>query len=118
MFEFQVEGIEAVSLCASDSAVYALTGRGKVYRREGITELNFSGISWQEVPPGQNSGSLTSLTVTVCDQLYGVNKAGRVTEMLTKEIGFGQAAGELRSVRRTAPKISRDNVEGDWAVID
>jgi hypothetical protein len=86
-----------------------------VYRREGITKVNFSGLSWQPVPlPGQKSGSLNCLTVTVCDQLYGVNKAGRVTEMLTKEIGFGRAV----ETGRTAPKIGKNSIEGDWAVID
>ena len=114
-----------MSICASDYAVYALTGSGAVFRREGITEVNFSGLSWQAVPPAGGGGgqkatnnSLTCLTITVCDQIYGVNKAGRVTEMLTKEIGLGEAVGELRSVRRTAPKVSRDSVEGDWAVVD
>ena len=68
---FQVPGLDScVSLCASDSAVYALTGSGRVFRRTKISERNFIGDAWEDVPLSNGSGGgLTAVSVSVCNQV-------------------------------------------------
>ena len=44
----------------SGTAVWALSARGSIYRRYGITETNFIGDYWKKIP-----GSATTLTGNV-----------------------------------------------------
>ena len=41
-----------------------------------------------------------------------------MVEMLSKEICLCGDPADLRAVGRTAPKVARQSVEGDWAVVD
>ena len=47
-----------------------------------------------------------------------MSRSGSVIEMLSKEINLCGDPSGLRAVGRTAPKVARESVEGDWAVVD
>ncbi|XP_063216137.1 tectonin beta-propeller repeat-containing protein 2 isoform X2 [Bacillus rossius redtenbacheri] len=64
-----VLGIEAVDLSISASAVWALSPAGGVYCRCGISQNNFIGDYWKKIP-----GSLTAITVSMNDSLWGLDK--------------------------------------------
>ena len=45
-----VSGIEAESLAISDSYVWALSPKGEIFCRHGLTKANFIGDFWRRVP--------------------------------------------------------------------
>ncbi|XP_075212904.1 tectonin beta-propeller repeat-containing protein 2 isoform X2 [Lycorma delicatula] len=63
-----VNGIKATHLSISGVAVWAVTPDGSLYRRYGISQNNYIGDYWLRIP-----GSLSSLTVSVSEDVWGVS---------------------------------------------
>jgi hypothetical protein len=108
-----VGGVNAVSICASATAVWALSAAGRVFTRRGITSSNFIGDFWQEVcVPAV--GIITALSVSSCNKAYAIDCAGSVLELAHEEISLTKAP----KIKAAVAKVSPDNVEGGWALVD
>ena len=109
-----VAGLKAVSICASESGVFALTGQGKVFRRGGITKDNFVGAFWEALVVGESA--LSGLAVTVCDRVYGVtNSTGKLVELCKRKIDLSRGQSEIKGVEH-ARQISTESCE-DWTMV-
>jgi hypothetical protein len=111
----------AVDVKASDSAVYVLTGNGRVLRRYGISADDHVGTVWKEVP---TDGAVTSLSVTVCDAVYGVDRSGYVCEEVREEVGLTRSAVTSVSTagdrgRLRGPRVASEcEDEEGWAIVE
>lgn len=72
-----VDGVEkVVDIIASHAYIWVLTQDGSFYKRCGITEVNVKGEFWEAV--SLHSHTLTSVSVTVCDKPFALDKRGRI----------------------------------------
>ena len=106
----------AVAVETSDEAAYALTAEGRLFRRCGITREDYVGTCWREVPAGPDGhGALTAVSATVCDALYGVDRAGRICE-LVREVVDMKRPPEVRRLL-SFPRVRSDE-DGGWALVE
>ena len=117
-----VSGVRnAVAVETSDAAAYVLTAEGRVFRRCGVTREDYVGTGWRELPAGaDDSGAcLTAISATVCDSLYGVDRAGRICQLVKEDIAMKRptpAVARMRCYPRV--KSECDDEEGGWAVVE
>ncbi|TRY79613.1 hypothetical protein TCAL_12625 [Tigriopus californicus] len=80
-----VDGVErVVDIIASHAYIWVLTQDGSFFRRSGITEANVRGEFWEMV--SLHSHTLTSVSVTVCDKPFALDKRGRIIALNDVEI--------------------------------
>lgn len=76
-----VPGLAATHLSISEDQVVALTPRGEVFRRMGVSANNFIGDAWVRVP-----GRLAGLSVTTDNTLWGLNACGHLCKHHSREV--------------------------------
>ena len=120
-----VSGVNnVVAVETSDEAAYVLTAAGRVFRRCGVTREDYVGTGWREVPAGADGrgARLTAISATVCDSLYGVDRAGRICQLLREDVAMRRpppAAARQRSWPRVKSQCdNEDEEEGGWAVVE
>ncbi|CAB3373759.1 Hypothetical predicted protein [Cloeon dipterum] len=93
-----VPGVEAVNLTISATGVWVLTPNGEIYRRCGISDVNFIGDFWKKLP-----GSATYLTVSADDKVSAVDQESRIIVHNQKVFSFHHE-----------PKTC---IESDWELV-
>ncbi|XP_059491142.1 tectonin beta-propeller repeat-containing protein 2-like [Neocloeon triangulifer] len=78
-----VPGVEAVNLTLSATGVWVLTPTGEIYRRCGISEVNFTGDYWKKLP-----GTATYITVSADDKISAIDQEGRIIVHNQKVFSF------------------------------
>ena len=116
-----VSGVRnAVAVETSDEAAYALTAEGRLFRRCGVTREDYVGTCWREVPAGPDGpdghGALTAVSATVCDALYGVDRAGRICELVREDVDMKRPPEEVRRIL-SYPRVRSDE-DGGWALVE
>lgn len=70
-----VPGLLALQLSISENEVYALTIKGEIFKRTGVTETNYIGDTWEKIP-----GNLACISVTTDNCLWGLNTKGQICQ--------------------------------------
>jgi len=78
-----VSGIEAESLAISDSYVWALSPKGEIFCRYGLTNTNFIGEFWRKIP-----GNAKTFSVSVCNQLWALDQNSNLMKHSDETINF------------------------------
>lgn len=103
-----VAGVEAVHLTVSGTSVWALAVNGSIYRRHGISENNYIGDYWKRIP-----GNLRILTSSFTDQLWGIDREGKVVSLGQKTVFL---SGKKSTCTKNEMTLSEQDT-GDWEVV-
>ena len=72
--------------------------------------------------PDNRGARLTAISATVCDSLYGVDRAGKICQLVREGLAMRRpppAAQRLRSWPRVKSHCDdEDEEEGGWAVVE
>lgn len=92
--------------------MWALTPKGTIFRRVGISSSNFVGDYWKRVPgPSMDNVPVQDLTVSLCDQVWALDPAGMHKHCATKL----KLEGHLRQPRQ---RTLLDPEDRDWVLIE
>jgi hypothetical protein len=111
------------TIIISESAVWALTNSGSIYRRSGITQQNYCGNNWDLIPGSfkfisgepslriqefkHNYLWVSFLSVTIDDKLWVLDSVGALKQLLT--------SSPLRSEEGKRDEIL--HLDEDWVLL-